>query len=178
MGLIPGVPATPVKDRILPAEPVFDEKFWVSVAEGAIRDYCGWHIAPIREEVFALDGGGKRRILLPTMRLREVVSVVADGREIVSRVRASESGVLELDERFPCGLSSVVVRISHGYHPEEVPSIMGVIASAASRFADSLGNIVQSQTAGGSTVTFFSGSESLLSSERLKLDPYRIRGRA
>lgn len=177
MALIPGVPVVPVKDRILPAQPVFDEKFWVSVAEGAIRDYCGWHVSPIREETFAVDGGGKRRILLPTMRLRQVVSVLAEGREISSRVQASESGVLELPEGFPCGLSSVVALVSHGYHPDEVPAIQGVIASAASRFADSLGNIVQSQTAGGSTVTFFSGSESLLSSEKAKLDPYRIRGR-
>lgn len=176
MALIPGVPVVPVKDRILPATPTFDEKFWVSVAEGAIRDYCGWHIAPIREQTFALDGGGKRRLLLPTMRLREVVSVYADGRNITSRVRASESGVIEAGERFPCGLSSVVVLISHGYNPDEVPAVQGVIASAASRFADSLGNIVQSQTAGGSTVTFFAGSESLLSSEKAKLDPYRLRG--
>ena len=44
MGLIPGVPVNPVKDRILPATPVFDEKFWVSVAEGAIRDLSLIHI--------------------------------------------------------------------------------------------------------------------------------------
>lgn len=179
MALLPGVPATPVEDRILPAQPVLDEKFWVSVAEGAVRDYCLWHVAPIRNEVtFALDGGGQHRLLIPTMRLREVRSVVADGRDITARVRASESGLLEFDERFPCGLNSVIVVADHGYDPKEVPSVMGVIASAASRFADSLGNIVQSQTAGGSTVSYFAGSESLLASERLKLDRYRLQGRA
>lgn len=179
MALIPGVPETPeAPARILPETPTFDEKFWVSVAEGAVRDFCLWHVAPIREQVFALDGEGKRQILLPTMRLREVLEVRTGGRDVTAQVKASESGILELDGGFDCGLGSVVVKISHGYAPEEVPSVQGVIASAASRFADSLGNIVQSQTAGGSTVTYFAGSESLLRSEQAKLARYRLEGRA
>lgn len=178
MALLPGVPATPTSDRILPAKPTFDEKFWVSVAEGAVRDFCLWHVAPIREEIFAVDGGGRSQILLPTMRLREVLSVVSGGYDVTKQVKASESGILELEGGFACGLSSVVVKISHGYDPAEVPSVQGVIASAASRFADSLGNIVQSQTAGGSTVTYFSGSESLLRSEQAKLSRYRLEGRS
>lgn len=178
VALIPGVTESPIKDRILPESPVFDEAFWVSVAEGAIRDYCDWHVAPVRESVFSLDGGRRHRLILPTLRLREVKSVLLNGREAVDRVKASESGILELHERFPCGLGSVVVKVSHGYDPDEVPSLMGVIASAASRFADSLGNVVQSQSAGGSAVSFFMGSESLLSSEKEKLDRYRLRGRA
>lgn len=178
MALIPGVSETPIVDRILPAAPKFDEKFWVAAAEGAVRDFCLWHVAPIREQVFALDGQGKTRILLPTMRLRELISITSDGRDVASLVRASESGVLELEGGFGCGIGSVVVKASHGYDPSEVPSVMGVIASAASRFADSLGNIVQSQTAGGSTVTYFSGSESLLKSEKEKLAVYRLGGRS
>lgn len=178
MALLPGVPDTPVADRILPAKPVFDEKFWVSVAEGAVRDFCLWHVAPVREQVFSLNGEGRHQILLPTMRLREVLSVTSGGRDVTAQVKASESGVLELAGGFACGVASVLVKVSHGYHPDEVPSVQGVIASAASRFSDSLGNIVQSQTAGGSTVTYFSGSESLLRSEREKLVRYRLGGRS
>lgn len=178
MALLPGVPASPVVDRILPAAPTFDEKFWVSVAEGAVRDFCLWHVAPVREQTFVLDGGGLSRVLLPTMRLREVLSVTSGGRDVTSRVVPSESGVLELEGGFACGLSSVVVTVSHGYDPAEVPSVQGVIASAASRFADSLGNIVQSQSAGGSAVAYFAGSESLLKSEQAKLARYRLGGRS
>lgn len=177
MALLPGIPASPVLDRILPATPTFDEAFWVAAAEGAVRDYCLWHVAPVREQTFALDGGRKRRLLLPTMRLREVLSVEANGVDVTDRVKGSESGVIEMEGGFPCGLGSVLVRVSHGYDPSEVPSVQGIIASAASRFAESLGSIVQSQSAGGSSVTYFLGSEALLGSEKSKLQRYRLEGR-
>lgn len=178
MGLVPGVNPTPVEpQRMLPDSPVFDEAFWVAAAEGAIRDYCGWHVAPIINQVFAVDGQCGRRVLLPTLRLREVTEVLSDGSNVTARVVPSEAGLLELPERFGSGLNSVIATVVHGYAPEEVPSVMAVIASAASRFSDSFGNVVQSQAAGGSSVTFFAGADALLSSERARLDPYRLKGR-
>lgn len=178
MALLPGVPATPITDRILPEQPQFDEAFWVAAAEGAVRAFCLWHVSPIREETFAINGDGRDEILLPTLRLREVIAVHDGGRDVTSLVTASKEGLIGLRGGFSRGLSSVVVTVKHGFDPEEVPNVQGVIASAASRFADSLGNIVQSQTVGGSTVTFFSGSESLLRSEREQLARYRLSGKS
>lgn len=182
MAYIPGVPTTTPQApaRILPNPPTFDEAFWVAAAEGAIRDYCGWHVAPVKEQTWALDGRGQRRLLLQSKRLLEVTSCVSGGVDVTGRVVPGESGVIELRDggTFACGLQGVVVTAKHGYYPEEVPSIMGLIASLASRLSDSFGNIVHQQSAGGSSVTFFAGAEHLLRGEQAKLDTYRVWGRS
>src|SRR5699024_12271535 len=38
----------------------------VAAATQAIRDYCGWHVAPVEEETLALDGTGTDTLLLPS----------------------------------------------------------------------------------------------------------------
>lgn len=182
MGFIPGVPQTQpdAPERILPENPTFDEAFWVAAAEGAVRDYCLWHVAPVREQTWALDGRGQRRLLLQSKRLLRVVSCTSGGVDVTDQVVPGESGVIELrgGGTFACGLQGVVVTVEHGYYPEEVPSIMGLIASLATRLSDMFGNVVQQQSAGGSSVSFFAGSEHLLSGERAKLAPYRVGGRS
>lgn len=180
-GYIPGVPVVEPAPlgRILPENPVFNEAFWVAAAEGAIRDYCGWHVAPVKTQTWSLDGQGASRVLLQTKRLLRVESVLADGRDITARVRASESGVIELrGGSFPCGLGSLVVTAEHGFYPNEVPSLMALIASVASRFSEMFGNVVAQQSAGGSSVTYISSAENLLAGDRAKLDAYRVRGRS
>lgn len=179
MSYIPGVPTASVTPtRILPASPTFDEAFWVAAAEGAVRDYCRWHVAPVQSQTWALDGQGQSRLLLQTGRLIRVTSVVSGGADVTEAVSASESGVIELRGRaFAHGLASVVVTAEHGYYPAEVPAVLGLIASLASRLSDMFGNVVAQQAAGGSSVTFFAGSEHLLAGERAKLDPYRLGGR-
>lgn len=178
MALLPGVGAPVVPARILPSMVVLDEAFWVAAAEGAVRDFCKWHVSPIREEIFALDGGGQTRVLLQTGRLREVVEVTSGGRDVTAEVEPSASGVLELCGGFARGLNSVVARVIHGYAPEEIPQVQAVIAAAASRFSDVFGNIVASQSAGGSAVSFFAGADALMASERSTLEAFRIGGRA
>lgn len=182
MGFIPGVPETKPQapKRILPTTPTLDEAFWVAAAEGAIRDYCGWHVAPVIEQTWALDGRCQRRLLLQSKRLLRVLECTSGGVDVTEQVVPGESGVIELrgGGTFAAGLQGVVVKVEHGYYPEEVPSIMGLIASLASRLSDSFGNVVQQQVAGGSSVTFFAGSEHLLSGERAKLEKYRVWGRS
>lgn len=182
MGFIPGVPvAQPTApESILPSNPTFDTEFWTRAAEGAIRDYCLWHVAPVKQQTWALDGDGQRRLLLQTGRLLRVTSCISGGVDVTDRIVGSESGVIELrgGERFASGLQGVIVSVEHGYYPEEVPSIQALIGSLATRLADMFGNIVQQQSAGGSMVSFFAGSEHLMSGERAKLDRYRLRGRS
>lgn len=184
MGAVPGVPTEfDAAPRMLPGidEMKFDEPFWVSAAEGAVRDYCGWHVSPILQQTFAMDGEGRSRILLDTMRLVEVVSVTVDGQDVTGRVKAAESGVLEMpNDRcgFGRGLNSVIVVAKHGYDPREVPSVVALIASLAERFSSMFGNVIQSRSAGGSSESFFAGSEALISTDRAKLEKYRLRGRS
>ena len=35
----------------------------IQAAEGAVRRYCGWHIAPVATETLVLDGTGTRLAL-------------------------------------------------------------------------------------------------------------------
>ena len=177
MALLPGVGTPVIPARILPGTVVLDEAFWVAAAEGAVRDYCKWHVAPIREETFALDGEGQSRVLLQTGRLRELIEVTSGGRDVTAEVEPAASGVLELCTGFARGLNSVVVRAIHGYAPEEIPQVQAVIAAAASRFSDVFGNVVASQSAGGSAVSFFAGADALMASERSTLEAFRIAGR-
>ena len=182
VGFIPGVPerAPDEPERMLPDSPVLNEQFWVAAAEGAIREYCGWQVAPVVEQTWALDGRNQRRLLLQSKRLLRVVACMSGGVDVTERVVPGESGVIELRDggTFAAGLQGVVVTVEHGYYPEEIPSVMGLIASLASRLSDSFGNVVQQQAAGGSSVTFFAGSEHLLAGERAKLDKFRVWGRS
>lgn len=184
MSFIPGVPTSKPEldeaDRILPTNPTFDEDFWVRAAEGAIRDYCKWHVAPVRTQTWALDGRGQSRLLLQSKRLLRVTSCMSGGVDVTELVVPGESGVIELRDGgcFARGLQGVVVTAEHGYYAEEVPSVMALIASIASRLSEMFGNVVQQQSAGGSSVTFFAGAEHLLAGERSKLDAYRVWGRS
>lgn len=178
MVTIPGASVAPVvPDSIFPENPTFDTAFWVAAAENAVRNFCGWHVAPVMERVVALNGQGRTELLLPTMKLRAVERVMSGGVDVTASVEASVDGILELRGGFACGLNSVVATITDGYAVEEAPDILAIIAAAASRFADMFGNTVQSQSAGGSSVTYFSGADALLKTEQARLSPYRLRGR-
>lgn len=48
-------------------------------AEQAVRDYCGWHIAPPRTDTVTLAGPVSRRLMLPSLYVTDVVSVTVDG---------------------------------------------------------------------------------------------------
>lgn len=179
MVTIPGASVAPVvPPKILPAAPVFDTAFWVAAAENAVRNYCGWHVAPIQTRTVALNGQGRCELLLPTMKLRAVDLVMSGGIDVTARVEASAEGILELHGGFARGVNSVVATFTDGYAPEEAPDILAIIAAAASRFSSMFGNAVQSQSAGGSSVTYFAGADALLRTEQARLDQYKLRGRA
>src|SRR5690625_5819676 len=48
----------------------------VAAATQMIRDYCGWHIAPVEEETLVLDGTGTNTLLLPSRRVVQVSQVL------------------------------------------------------------------------------------------------------
>lgn len=146
-------------------------------AEQAIRDYCGWHVTPAVEETLVVDGNGQKKILLPSRKINDVLTVEVDGEPV--EVRWSADGwITRVDGRFPDRERAITVTINHGleHGSAVIDQVIGNIVSRA-RMSPA-GNIV-SQRAGTQSVTFASsGGEvtgyGLLQSEKDLLAPYKL----
>lgn len=148
-----------------------------AAATQAIRDYCGWHIAPCISEDLVLDGPGQPKLFLPTKRLEEVLYLEVDG-QMVDNFRFSQEGWVTLEHgAFPRKERAVKIGIRHGYHSAAPASvIVGNIVSRA-RMSPT-GNVVQ-QRAGTQSVTFAtSGGQvmgfGLMQAEKELLQPYKL----
>lgn len=154
--------------------------FWLNVAHGVIRDYCGWHVAPVITETLELDGGGGTTLLLPSKRVREIKSVINDGRDVTGQVKFSRrAGVLTLGSGWSCDVGSITITLEHGFRAEEVPAVAGLIVTLTQRAASGGGNVVQ-QGIGPASVRRGTGRDGgvlgapLLESEKETLAPYRL----
>lgn len=100
-------------------------------AEGLVRDYCGWHIAPSRSEVLTLDGTGNRILPLPSLHVTAVASITEEGRTVaLSTVDISASGYIKRDTAWSCKPGSIVVTLTHGYTPVP-PGVSGLVKRLA-----------------------------------------------
>ncbi|MFC5930928.1 hypothetical protein [Cryobacterium melibiosiphilum] len=156
-----------------------DRQFWLDAANQTVRSYCGWHISPVIVQEFEMDGDGSKTLMLPTMKLGQVIACTSDGVDVLSLIRKSNKGMLELSRgRWSCELGGIVLTVSHGY--EIVPAdVAGIIAGLASRAGSSPAGIV-SQTVGPASVRYgtvggVAAGIPLLQSEKDSLDPYRVR---
>lgn len=113
----------------------------VEAAAAQVRALCGWHIAPVITETVHVDSEGGTLLVLPTLRLVELVSVTdVDGNEL-DDVSWSRHGYLRRTQRFPEGPRAVEVTMRHGY--DTVPAdLLGAIAERTSRrvLQESLGS--------------------------------------
>lgn len=147
----------------------------LAIASGIVRAYCGWRIDFARE-TFSADGNPTRLLVLPTMRLIDVVSVTVDGVELAADIDFtwSAAGLVWTGTAWTGPARSVVVDVEHGYDP--VPDeVRGVVLAVAAR------NIVSPHgetrhSAGPFAVSFGATSAAigLLDSEKQALDPYRL----
>lgn len=146
-------------------------------ATQAVRDYCGWHIAPCISEDLVLDGNGQSKLFLPTKRLEEVLYLEVDGQN-VENFRFSQEGWVTLDcGVFPRKERAVKIGIRHGYHSADPASVIVGNIVARARMSPT-GNIVQ-QRAGTQSVTFAtSGGQvmgfGLMQAEKDLLQPYKL----
>ncbi|AMQ66951.1 MULTISPECIES: hypothetical protein [Mycolicibacterium] len=104
-----------------------DAEFFLTAAESAVRDYCGWHIAPSRTETNKRVQAGQRGLLiLDTMHLTDVAKVEVDGRELDPEDYEWEAcGVIH--RRTPSWPVDpwVTVTFTHGY--EECPPNVAMV---------------------------------------------------
>lgn len=148
----------------------------VEAATQAIRDYCGWHVAPAQQDTLILDGTGTDTILLPSRLVVDVVSVKVRGEELAqSAYEWSTIGALRrLGGVWPSAYRSIEVILEHGFTDMSV--LADVVQSIAARVRMDPTGAVSSQRAGTQHVGFFKGQTGggLLESEKARLDPYRL----
>ncbi|MDU2058159.1 MAG: hypothetical protein E6719_02475 [Dermabacter sp.] len=150
------------------------------VAAQLIRDYCGWHVAPVLEESIILDGNGEGRILLPSRRVLNVSEVRVHGDVLApTEFEWSQDGMLKrVGGVWPDSYRSVQVTLEHGF---DYAGVLADVARAivARMEADPTG-VIASQRAGTQSVSFRSGAfgggggGGLLSTERELLAPYKL----
>lgn len=150
-------------------------QFWLDAAQGAVRRFCGWHVAPVITETIRLDGTGQRTLLIPSGRILEVTEATSDGRDVLARVDVSGKGMLELRDGglWSSRLGGISITLRHGYEITEVPDVAGVIATAAARGGGPGGQIV-SQAVGPANVRYSGNDIQLLQTELATLEPYRL----
>ena len=96
----------------------------------SVREICGWHVFPVREETLTLPTTGDCITILPSKRVLDVSAVVFDGKP-VTEFEFSEDGVLYVPEGLKQGLAKLKVTLRHGF--ETPKSLVGVIAQMVSR---------------------------------------------
>lgn len=144
------------------------EEWRLNVASGAVRLYCGWHVAPVLEETVSLDGDGGTVLILPTLRLVSLDEVRVQG-VVAADVQWSTHGVIE--GRWPKRRRSIEVDMRHGY--DAPADLLGVVLDAAARAVNSeLGG--HAETIGPFSFSASEGSTALFDHELRVLDRYRL----
>ncbi|WP_431785375.1 hypothetical protein [Microbacterium maritypicum] len=166
-------------DPIVSAGTQVNPQFWLNAANQAIRTECGWHVAPIITEELVLDGTGGKNLLVPSLRIREVVSVKSDGREVTDEVKFSRrAGVLTLASGWSCEVGSIELTIRHGFDADEVPNVAALIVTLTKRAASSSAFV--QQAVGPASAKLATGRDGaalgvpLMESEKDTLAPYRL----
>ena len=147
----------------------------------AVRNACGWHVAPALRVVEATQGPG-RAIALRTLMCRSVESVKELGVELgEGQWEASRGGVLRrlCWRQWPAGFGSVVVAYESGIPLDMALDLAAVVAQMASNALAAPAG-VRSEQAGDVSVTYnttasgVSGGVRLLDSDLAMLAPYTL----
>jgi hypothetical protein len=110
-------------------------------AYAAVRNYCGWHVSPVRAgDVVTLDGPCSPLLSLPTLQLTALTTVVEDGVTLdVTKLSWSARGLVTKKTGscwWSCNYRSIVVTMTHGYavaldFDQAVLSVVNEISSSA-----------------------------------------------
>lgn len=149
-------------------------------AEALVRSYCGWHIAPSRDDMYTVRTFGDAVILLPSMYVTAVATVTEADSPLTldDQYRwLAPSSVIRRVYSWGCD-NEVVVEFTHGYTtpPRDVTAVVQAVAQRAidnpgARTSQSAGPFSESYSASAAA----SGTAlALLESEKAALAPYKI----
>jgi hypothetical protein len=149
----------------------------LAAASQAIRNHCGWHIAPVVEHVQY--AGGRDVVFLPTRRIATLVSVVNDGTVL-------DAGSLDFDEetgqvfgpRWSSRRRGLVITYTHGLN-NVPPLIADLTLQIAARALGSPLGIIREQSLASSitwtaTAAGVAGGTVLMEHEREQLASYTV----
>lgn len=128
-------------------------------AMAAVRAYCGWHIAPSREEMLILDGPGGNTLCLPSLHVTDIALITEVGVDLDGTLDYSwsEAGIVRRSWStsinfgwtgawWTTELRGLSVDLTHGY--DEWPiELAGIINAGAQRITDNPAGLKQ-QTVG------------------------------
>ncbi|OKH70813.1 hypothetical protein EB72_24780 [Mycobacterium sp. SWH-M1] len=155
----------------------------LATALAVARRYCGWHVTGIETTSVTLNGSGSPLLVLPTLRLLDVIFVLEDNIDADLRyVQASPRGLLTKRYGYTGGgvgllwtsaLAGVTVDMTHGFL--DAPDWNSAVLSYIDRASQSVGggeretvgpfSFAASATAAGSAFT---------EAERMLLDLYKL----
>lgn len=145
-------------------------------ATQAIRDYCGWHVAPVITDTLTLDGTGTDTVLLPSRRVEAIETVKVEGTELeADAFEWSADGLLRRRDRcWPDRYRALEVTLRHGF--ADMSALADVVASIVARVKIDPTGALANQRAGTQAVSFTAGATGggLMRSEKERLDPYRL----
>lgn len=143
-----------------------------------VRDFCGWHVAPVLECTYTGTGEG-RFFKLPCMGVTTVDALDVNGNALTAGAYEwSDAGLIRLKcGSFPRAWRAVTANFAAGY---EVAGALGavVVQMASNALAAAPG--VREEHAGqvgisyNQTASGVSGGVRLLETDKALLDPYRI----
>lgn len=145
----------------------------IEQAQSAIRSYCGWHIAPLIEDVeVVLDGRGTRHLWLPSLHVTAVSEITDETTTLTSEdYDWSASGYVERRNGYWSERPRQVrVTFSHGYEVVP-PDLIGIAVARATRTASSPAG-VRRESAG--SVSIERDGNGFLADELAILDRYKL----
>ena len=140
----------------------------------AVRDFCGWHVAPSLECTYTGHGEGPL-LMLPAMGVTAVTSLKVLGEEVTG-YEWTAAGMVRLRGGFPCSWRSAVCTYTAGFSTTAVGQVVAQIALNA--LVASPG--VREEHAGQVGITYnatgsgISGGVSILGRDRELLAPYKL----
>ena len=125
-------------------------------AIAAIEDYCGWHVAPVREETIEVESDGSGVVFLPTLRIESISAVTVDGSTVtVKREDWSRNGWLRVSAR--CGVV-VAVTLKHGFEVTESLKA-AALGLAAMEQQSPDGRLISAQRLGDRQVSYYTPTQ-------------------
>jgi len=147
----------------------------LSAVSAAIRDHCGWHVAPSLECAYTGHGDGEL-LMLPAMGVTSVDSLSVNG-ETVTDYEWTAAGMVRLvSSTFPDSWRSVECAYTAGFAASSIGQVAAQIASNVLVAAPG----VASERAGNVSVTYnqtgagITGGVSLLDRDKELLAPYKL----
>lgn len=146
-------------------------------ASAAVRNACGWHVAPAMSCRATMDGGAART-WLPCMFVTGVSSVEVMGADVTASAEWSRLGELRIHAHVPDRLRAVVAEYTAGVGTTD--DLKALVTSIVQR-AVGVTYGVSSETAGGVSITYGTGAVAgaggvlLTPSDVAALAPYMLR---